>query len=46
VVQQLLKAGAKANVKNNLGSTPLHWASMSGNDTVVQQLLRPVPRRT
>ncbi|KAK4207886.1 ankyrin repeat-containing domain protein [Rhypophila decipiens] len=38
VIEQLLKAGADANAKDNDGWTPLHWASENDHDAVVQQL--------
>ena len=39
VVQRLLVAGAKANLRDNDGRTPLHSASENGHESVVRQLL-------
>ncbi|XP_071371635.1 oxysterol-binding protein-related protein 1 isoform X1 [Centroberyx affinis] len=40
VVEELLKAGAEANLPNNMGDTPLHKAAFTGRKEVVMLLLR------
>ena len=39
VVQLLLNAGADPDVKNDVGSTPLHFGALSGCQYVVKKLL-------
>ncbi|RYP18847.1 hypothetical protein DL767_009749 [Monosporascus sp. MG133] len=39
-VRRLLGTGARINSKDEIGKTPLHWASENGHDTVVKQLLQ------
>lgn len=39
VVERLLEDGAEVNVKDESEFTPLYWASVNGQDAVVQQLL-------
>jgi ankyrin repeat protein len=38
-VSRLLSVGADANAKDNLGETPLHWASKNGHSQAVIELL-------
>ncbi|XP_026861347.2 oxysterol-binding protein-related protein 1 isoform X1 [Electrophorus electricus] len=40
VVEELLKAGADANLTNNVGDTPLHKAAFTGRKEVVMLLLQ------
>ncbi|XP_053368544.1 oxysterol-binding protein-related protein 1 [Clarias gariepinus] len=40
VVEELLKAGADANLTNNVGDTPLHKAAFTGRQEVVMLLLQ------
>ncbi|XP_058257792.1 oxysterol-binding protein-related protein 1 isoform X1 [Hemibagrus wyckioides] len=40
VVEELLKAGADANLTNNVGDTPLHKAAFTGRQEVVKLLLQ------
>jgi hypothetical protein len=39
IVIMLLKKGARADVKNKVGGTPLMWAAVYGNHQVVETLL-------
>ena len=39
VVQLLLRKGAKINMGNKFGNTPLHWAAVLGHPAMVKLLL-------
>uniref|UniRef100_A0A3Q3XFH8 Oxysterol-binding protein n=1 Tax=Mola mola TaxID=94237 RepID=A0A3Q3XFH8_MOLML len=40
IVEELLKAGADANLQNDMGDTPLHKAAYAGRKEIVLSLLR------
>ena len=40
IIKDLLEAGAKPNIQDNDGKTPLHWAARCGSTSIINLLLK------